>query len=128
MKNMKLSALCAATVAGLVAMSTASFAAESNAYKDAVSAAKSDYKSAVSLCKDLKSDQRSTCMKDAKAEEKLALNKARDMRGDGKSMSTTPHAAPGAMDKEVSAKPLDLSAPASESAKEEAKPADAVTK
>ena len=140
MKNMKLSALCAASVTGLV-LSAATFAAgnavykevgtpaksESSAYKEAVGTAKSEYKSAVAICKDMKSEQRSDCMKDAKAEQKLALNKARDLRKDGTSAVKAPHAAPGAMDKEVSAKPLDLSAPASESAKEEAKPADAVT-
>lgn len=127
MKTMKSLVLCAASVTGL-ALSSAAFATDGAAYKDAVRAAKSDYKSAVAICKDMKSDERSTCMKEAKAEEKLALNKARDMRGDGESMSKTPHAAPGAMRNEAGAKPLDLSAPASESAKEEAKPADAVTK
>lgn len=127
MKTMKLSVLCAASVTGLV-LSAAAFAADSAAYKDAVSAAKSDYKSAVAVCKDMKSDQRSTCMKDAKAEEKLALNKASDIRGDDKSMSKT---APGAKDKDVSAKPMqeadkpmDKSAPASADtpASESAKP------
>jgi hypothetical protein len=102
MKTMKSSLLCAASVTGLVLSATA-FAADSAAYKDAVSAAKSDYKSAVAVCKDMKSDQRSTCMKDAKADEKLALNKAQDMRGDGKSMSK---AAPGAKNNDVSAKPM----------------------
>jgi hypothetical protein len=123
MKPMKLSVLCAASVTGLV-LSAAAFAVDSTAYKDAVSAAKSDYKSAVAICKDMKSDQRSTCMKDAKAEQKLALNKARDMRGDGKSMAKTPHAAPGAKDSEGSAKPMqdadkpiDKDAAASETAK-----------
>jgi hypothetical protein len=116
MKTMKSSVLFAASVTGLV-LSAAAFAVDSASYKNAVSAAKSDYKSAVAICKDMKSDQRSTCMKDAKAEEKLALNKAEDMRGDGKSMSKT---APGEKDKEISAKPMqeadkptDKSAPAS---------------
>lgn len=118
MKTMKTSLLCAASVTGLV-LSSAAFAADSPAYKDAVSAAKSDYKSAVAVCKDMKSEQRSTCMKEAKAGEKLALNKARGMRGDGKSMAKTPHEGPGAKDDEMSAKPMqeadepmDKSAPA----------------
>lgn len=126
MKSMKSSALIAASISGLV-LSAAAFALDNATYKDAVAAAKSDYKSAVAICKDMKSEQRSSCMKDAKAEEKLALNKARDLRDEGKSMAKPPQAAPGAMRNEGSAKSLDLSAPASESGTE-AKPAEAVTK
>ena len=107
MKTMKLSALFAASVTGLVAMSSASFAADSTAYKEAVSAAKSDYKSAVAICKDRDAGARTECMKDAKSEQKLAMDKAREMRGDAKATGNSPGRTPGGMmNKESGDKPM----------------------
>lgn len=120
MNKMKSAALFAASVTGLV-MSAASFAAESTAYKEAVSAAKSDYKSAVAICKDKDAGARTECIKDAKSEQKLAMDKAREMRGDAKATGNSPDRTPGGMknkesrDKPVTqdaGKPIDKTAPA----------------
>lgn len=123
MNKMKSSALFAASVTGLV-ISAASFAADSTAYKDAVSAAKSDYKAAVAICKDQKADARTECMKDAKSEQKLALNKARGMRGDAKATGNSPDRTPGGMmNKESGDKPMmqDADKPIDKSAAKPAK-------
>jgi len=127
MNKMKSAALFAASVTGLV-LSAASFAADTSAYDEAVSAAKADYNSAVAACNDRKSDQRSKCVKDAQANEKIALSKAQNLREDGKSTAgKAPSAAPGAMmGNGGSARPMDPSAPASEPATE-GKPADKAT-
>lgn len=99
-------------------------AAADTEYKDAVSAAKSGYKSAIAACKDMKSDERSNCMKDAKAEQKLAMNKAHDMRGEAKATGKMGKESGETGDKPVTQgadKAIDKSAP-------QAKPADKVTK
>jgi hypothetical protein len=118
MKTMKLSALFAASVTGLV-MSSALFAADSTAYKEAVSAAKSEFKSAVATCKDGAAGARAECMKDAESGQKLAMDKAREMRGDAQATRKIPQRTPDMMNKESgdkmmqdAGKPIDKTAPA----------------
>lgn len=96
MNNIKSAVLFAASVTGLT-LSAVSFAAGSTAYNDAVTAAKSDYKTAVATCKDKSPGERGSCMKEANAEQKLAMDKARGLRG---------------MNKEPRDKPVDKNAPA----------------
>ena len=89
MNNIKSAVLFAASVTGLT-LSAVSFAAGSTAYNDAVTAAKSDYKAAAAACKSMSPGERGDCMKEANAQQKLAMDKARELRGMDKKAGDMP--------------------------------------
>jgi hypothetical protein len=57
----------------------AAASANSSASKDAMKAAKADYKAAMAKCKDVTGAERRTCRKDAKAAQKISMSNARGM-------------------------------------------------
>jgi len=86
MRRFKRVTAIAATAAGLLAVSAASFAAGGTTYDAAVTAAQSDYRNAVASCNRMDRDEQRRCMRDADAARDAATIKARDMQDDTKSM------------------------------------------
>jgi hypothetical protein len=76
----------AATAASLLVVSAVTLAAGSAAYTAAMSAARSDHRSAVAGCNRMSGGQQRDCLRDADAAREAAMIRARDLQGGAKAM------------------------------------------